>query len=118
MTDKILVFTTCGSREEAERVARGIVEQRLAACASVAASQTSVYHWKGQVETAEEWQVTFKSRRDLFGRLEEAVRAIHSYEVPELVAAPLTAGSAAYLGWMDQELAQPAESSSEGIAAG
>jgi periplasmic divalent cation tolerance protein len=104
MTDKVLVYTTCATEEEAGRLARMAVERRLAACAAVTPGVRSVYHWKGQVETAGEWQVVFKSTQQLFGELEGAIREAHSYEVPEILAVPVTAGSTAYLWWMDEEL--------------
>lgn len=105
MTDKILVFTTCPSVEEARRLARLMVEERLAACAAITPGVESVYHWKGAIETAPEWQVTFKTKGTLFTALERALRAAHSYEVPEILAIPVMDGSAAYLAWMDDELA-------------
>lgn len=108
MTDKILVFTTCGSAEEAAALARRLVELRLAACVTVLAGARSLYRWKGAVEESGEWLLLIKSRRDLFDRLRAEIAAQHSYEVPELLALPVSAGSAEYLAWMDGELAPEA----------
>ena len=104
MTDKIVVFTTCGLAEEAERVARGLVEKRVAACVNVVSGVRSIYQWQGKVEEASEHLLIIKSRRDLFDRLQEALRGLHSYQVPEIVALPVVDGLEAYLGWMDREL--------------
>lgn len=105
MTDKIVVLTTCGSAEEAAALARRLVELRLAACVSVLAGVRSVYRWKGAIEDSGEWLLLIKSRRDLFERLRAEIRSQHSYEVPEVLALPVGAGSAEYLAWMDSELA-------------
>lgn len=103
MTDKIVVFCTCGSKEEAERVAQHVVERRVAACASVSASVTSFYHWKGKLEKAEEWNLTIKSRRELFGKLQQEIRSVHAYETPEILALPVIDGNDEYLSWLDRE---------------
>ena len=104
MTDKIVVFGTCGSEQEARKVARGLVEKRLAACVSVTPGIRSIYHWRGAIEEDSEHLLVIKSRRDLFGRLRAELEKLHSYDVPEVVALPIVDGSEAYLGWMDQEL--------------
>lgn len=104
MTDFIQVTTTTESKEDAERIARSMVEKRLAACAQVLGPILSTYWWQGQVETAGEWQCLFKSRIDLFEPLAAAIRAIHPYEVPEIIAIPMVAGSAGYLAWLAKEL--------------
>lgn len=106
MTDKMIAFTTCPSREEAERIARSLLEKRLAACVAIHAPQTSIYRWQGAVETAEEWGLSIKTSRALFTQLEEAVAGLHSYQVPELLCIPVIAGSGPYLEWMEKELEQ------------
>lgn len=106
MTDKIVVLSTCGNEEQARRIARGLVEQRLAACVQVMPGVRSVYQWQGKIEEDDEFLLVIKSRRDLFRRLEAALRKLHTYEVPELVALPVVEGSADYLGWLDRELEQ------------
>jgi periplasmic divalent cation tolerance protein len=104
MTDKIIVFSTCGSSEEAHRVARELVEARLAACVNIGGPVESVYRWKGAVESAQEWTLTIKSRRDLLPKLAAELTRAHSYEVPEVLALPVVDGSEAYLGWLEGEL--------------
>jgi periplasmic divalent cation tolerance protein len=104
MTDKIIVHTTCGSEEEAARVARHLVAKRVAACVAVTPGTRSYYHWKGALEESDEWSLAIKTQRGLFGELCRELRSVHSYEVPELLAVPVVEGSDDYLGWMDAEL--------------
>jgi periplasmic divalent cation tolerance protein len=108
MSEALQVFVTIGSREDAERIARSMVEARLAACVQVVGPMTSVYRWQGVIETAEEFLCLLKTRRDLYPELEEAIRKIHPYQVPEILALPVTAGNPAYLQWLDAET-RPAE---------
>jgi periplasmic divalent cation tolerance protein len=104
MTDKIVVLSACDSEEQATRLARELVEQRVAACVNIIPGARSVYRWKGQIEDAPEWLLLIKSRRDLFDALRAAIGKLHTYEVPELVALPIVDGSDAYLRWLDREL--------------
>ena len=104
MTNYIQVVTTTERKEDAERIARALVEARLAACVQIVGPITSTYRWQGAIETAEEWQCLAKSRQDLFTRVDEAIRGIHPYEVPEILALPIAAGSSAYLEWLETEL--------------
>ena len=101
MTDKILVLVTCGSRKEARKFARALVRQRLAACVSeIAVPVASTYRWKGRVESAKEFLLLIKTSKRRFAAVRDAVRQLHSYEVPEIVALPIAAGSRAYLDWI------------------
>lgn len=104
MTDKILIFTTCASEEEARRIARALVERRLAACVNIVTNLRSVYRWKGALEEQSECLLLIKSRRDLFDGLRAAIEALHSYELPEVIALAVVEGSEAYLGWLEREL--------------
>jgi periplasmic divalent cation tolerance protein len=104
MTDKIVVLSTCASEEEAERLARLLVEQRLAACVNVVPGIRSYYRWKGAVEAAGECLLIVKSSRDLFGSLTAALEKAHSYEVPEALAIPVVDGAANYLNWLGANL--------------
>jgi periplasmic divalent cation tolerance protein len=106
MTDKIVVFTTCGSEEEAARIARLMVEERVAACVSVAPRVRSYYRWKGDVESAEEWLLIVKTSRGRFGELRAVLEKAHSYEVPEVVALPVVEGAPNYLAWIEGSLAR------------
>ena len=104
MADYVQVVTTVERKEDAERIARALVEARLAACVQVLGPITSTYWWKGEIETAEEWQCVAKSRGDLFARIGGAVRDLHPYEVPEILAVPIAAGSESYLAWLEEQL--------------
>ena len=104
MTDKIVVFSTCASEEQAGAIARSLLEQRLAACVTILPSARSIYRWKGEIEDTPEWMLLIKSRRDLLDQLRAAIGKIHSYEVPELLAVPVVDGSEDYLAWLDREL--------------
>jgi len=95
-----LVLTTAGTEEEAQRIARALVEDHLAACVSVAPKITSVYRWKGTVLTETEWLLLIKTRAALFPRVQEAVRRLHSYELPELLMVPVAGGEESYLQWL------------------
>ncbi len=104
MTDKIVILCTCGSEADAGRIARALVEDRLAACVNVIPHIASTYRWKDHVETAAEWLLVIKSSRALFAALRSAVERLHPYEVPELLALPVLDGSAPYLAWLDESL--------------
>ncbi len=100
----IQVVTTVEKQEDAQRIARALVEKRLAACAQVVGPVTSTYWWEGRVEVAEEWQCLLKTREDRFDALEQAIREIHPYEVPEIISMPLVQVSPAYREWLRREL--------------
>jgi periplasmic divalent cation tolerance protein len=101
MTDKILVLVTCGSQKEARKIARALVGQRVAACVSeIGVPLASTYRWKGKVESAKEFLLLIKTSRRRFAAVRDLVRELHSYEVPEIIALPIAAGSRAYLDWI------------------
>lgn len=101
--DTLLVLTNLPNAAEAERIARLLVEQRLAACVNILAPCTSVYRWDGAIEQASEVPLLIKTSAARYPALEEALRAAHPYEVPEIVALPISAGLPAYLNWVDAE---------------
>lgn len=105
MTDKILIFSTASSLEEAEAIARQLLTRKIAACVNILPGVRSVYRWKGEVEEATEVQLIIKTRRELFAQIQTAIKAAHSYEVPEIIALPVVAGSEPYLEWIDHETA-------------
>ncbi len=106
MTNYIQVLTTAGSEEEAEAISTGLVERRLAACVQVAGPISSRYRWQGEVETAKEWLCVAKTEASRYEALEAAIRELHSYDEPEIVATPIVAGSAGYLAWLGESLQQ------------
>ncbi len=109
MTNKIVVQTTCGSEADARRIARHLVELRLAACVAITPGVVSTYRWKDAIEEDQECLLTMKTRRDLFASLASELRKVHPYEVPELIALPIVDGTEDYLKWMDAELQPPIE---------
>lgn len=104
MTDKIVVLTSCAAEADAERLARALVEGRLAACVNVVPGARSFYHWKGKIESAEEFLLIVKTSRDLFPALRSEMEKLHPYEVPELLALPVVEGAENYLSWLDANL--------------
>ena len=96
----LIVLTTTGSAEEAHSIAAALVERRLAACVQVLGPMTSTYRWEGAVETAEEWLCLAKTTGDRYLSVEQAILGLHSYDTPEILAVPVSAGSGAYLRWL------------------
>lgn len=104
MTDKIVVLSTCASEEEAEKLARAMVEQHLAACVNVVPRVRSYYRWKGAVETGEECLLVIKSSRERMPELLACIEKEHSYEVAEAIALPVVDGAPNYLNWLQSSL--------------
>ena len=104
MTDKIVILSTCSTEEEADRLARLLLDNHLAACVSVIPQIRSLYHWKGAIESARECLLLIKSSRELFDAVRVRVEAAHSYEVPELLALPVVEGAANYMNWLSANL--------------
>lgn len=96
----ILVMTTCNQRETARRIADGLVEQRLAACVSLLPKIESVYAWQGRITHDEEILLLIKARASHYAALEQAIKSLHDYELPEIIAVPIDTGSAEYLNWI------------------
>jgi periplasmic divalent cation tolerance protein len=106
MTGKIVVLVTCGSANEARKIARAVVEQRIAACASIVTTPVdSIYRWKGKVESAKEFLLIIKTTQSRFAKLQAEVKRLHSYGVPEIIALPISRGAANYLDWISKSVA-------------
>lgn len=103
MTEFCTIYTTTDSAEEAEALARTLLEERLIACANVVPGVTSYYRWQGRVESDSELAVLFKTRRTLADAVVARLKAIHSYDVPCVTVWPIVAGEAAYLEWVAEE---------------
>ncbi|MEK6663111.1 MAG: divalent-cation tolerance protein CutA [Pseudomonadota bacterium] len=101
--ETILVISNLPDQASAQKLAAILIEQRLAACVNVQSPCTSVYRWQGQVETATEVPVFIKTTREHYPALEQAIKANHPYELPEIIAVPLVAGLPAYLEWVRAE---------------
>ena len=102
----ILVMTTTGTADEAQRIGRELVERRLAACAQVDGPITSIYRWDGAVETSPEWRLTTKTRRESFNAVAAAIRELHSYQLPEIVAIDVAGASPEYRAWVEDNVAR------------
>ncbi len=103
MARYVQVVTTVDSMAAAERIARTVVEQRLAACVQISQC-TSIYRWQGAIESAAEFSCVMKSREDLCAELESVIRRCHPYEVPEILVAEVLSGNPEYLDWLNVEL--------------
>jgi periplasmic divalent cation tolerance protein len=111
LTDKLVVLVTCSSPAEARRIARAVVEARLAACVNIVPGAVqSIYRWKGKVESARERLLLIKTSRRYLAKLRKTVERLHSYDVPEFIALPIAAGSPAYLAWVQDCLRRPSRS--------
>jgi periplasmic divalent cation tolerance protein len=104
MTDKRLVLTTAGSVDEARRIAEGLVDRKLAACVNIVPKVVSIYRWKGKVEEAEEWLLWIKTTEAAYPRVRDAIKEMHSYEVPECMSLVADDGCPAYMKWIDESV--------------
>jgi periplasmic divalent cation tolerance protein len=104
MSDYVQVMTTAGSEQEAERIAAALVDSRLAACVQTIGPIRSRYRWRGEIEEAREWQCLAKTESWRYPKVEAAIREVHSYEQPEILAIPVLEGSAGYLAWISENV--------------
>jgi periplasmic divalent cation tolerance protein len=102
MTDKIIVFVTCESKEQAERIAESVVTEKLAACVNVVGGVRSCYVWERKLTWSDEVLLLIKTTRGRFGQLQERVKELHSYELPEIVGVPIQDAFEKYLEWIDK----------------
>ena len=102
MTDKRIVLSTAGSEQEAHKIAHILVKRRLAACVNILPRVQSIYRWKGEIESAQEWLLLIKTRADKFPAVRDAIGELHSYEVPECIVVEIEDGSLRYLQWLDK----------------
>jgi periplasmic divalent cation tolerance protein len=103
-SEPIQVLTTVDSEAAAERISAALLDRRLAACVQVVGPIVSRYRWQGKLETAREWQCLAKTESHLFGEVEAAIRELHSYEEPEILALPILTGSPGYLAWLAENV--------------
>jgi periplasmic divalent cation tolerance protein len=104
MTDKRLVLTTAGSVDEARRIAEGLVDRKLAACVNIVPKVVSIYRWKGKVEESEEWLLWIKTTEAAYPRVRDAIKEMHSYELPECMSIVADDGCPAYMKWIDESV--------------
>lgn len=109
MTDKRIVLSTAGSAEEAHRIANHLVENQLAACVNIVPNIQSIYRWQGKVESSQEWMLLIKTTAEKIDAVRNAIRVLHSYDLPECIAIPIDDGSADYLQWIGESVAADPE---------
>ncbi|HZU44362.1 MAG TPA: divalent-cation tolerance protein CutA [Terriglobales bacterium] len=102
MTRAKVVITTCGSEEEAQKIARELVERRVAACVNIASPIHSIYHWQGKIESATEWLLLVKTTAEKFDAVRDAIQDLHSYDLPECIMVSIEDGSQEYLDWIEK----------------
>lgn len=102
MTDKRIVLSMAGSEQEAHKIAHSLIKRRLAACVNIVPQVQSIYRWKGEIESAQEWLLLIKTRADKFPAVRDAIRELHSYEVPECIVLEIEDGSLPYLQWLEK----------------
>ena len=102
MAQFVVVLVTCGSEEEASKIAHALVDERLAACANMISPIRSIYRWQGKIWDEREWLLVVKTRETRFQDLEKRVKSLHSYQVPEIISLPILAGSSSYLSWLEE----------------
>lgn len=103
-TDAIQIITAMPSAASARKISRVLVQKRLAACVQVTGPVTSIYRWENRVETAREWLCLIKTGKALYGWVEKEIRKMHPYEVPEILAVPISRGDRRYLRWLSGEI--------------
>ncbi len=100
MTEARIVLTTAGSQDEARKIAHALVERKLAACVNIIPQIESIYRWQGKVENATEWLLVIKTKSSAFAQVRDAIRELHSYELPECLLLEIPDGSTDYLSWI------------------
>ena len=104
MINARLILTTAGSHDEAKKIAHALVERRLAACVNIVSGVESIYRWKDKVEEASEWLLLIKTTSDLSAQVRDAIRQLHSYDLPECIMLDVAGGSPPYLDWISESV--------------
>lgn len=113
MTDKVVVLVTAASRKECRKIAKHLVERKLAACVNISQSIESVYRWEGKISSDKEFQLFIKSTRQLFPEIKAAISTLHSYHTPEIICLPIIEGSRNYLQWIGDSVKAVADEGDE-----
>ncbi len=113
MTDKVVVLVTAASRKECRKIAKHLVESKLAACVNISQSIESVYRWEGKIASDKEFQLFIKSTRQLFPEIKAAISKLHSYHTPEIICLPIIEGSRNYLQWIGDSVKAAAGTGNE-----
>lgn len=110
MTDKVVIMVTASSRRECRKIARRLIEEKLAACVNISQPVQSVYRWEGKIEQSKEFLMFIKTNRDLFPQIKAEIDLVHSYHTPEIICLPIIDGSPNYLQWVGDSVRLPVES--------
>jgi periplasmic divalent cation tolerance protein len=102
MVQAVVVLVTCGSEEEAVKIAHSLVEERLAACVNFISPVRSIYRWEGKIWDEKEWILIIKTQKKRFEEVEKKVKSLHSYSVPEIISLPVVEGASSYLKWVEE----------------
>ena len=100
----IIIFVTTANKEEAEKIAKGLLEKKLVACVNIIDGVNSFFWWEGKIDQAKETLLIIKSNKKKFDRIQDIVKSLHSYQVPEIIAMPIVEGNNDYLNWIDESL--------------
>jgi periplasmic divalent cation tolerance protein len=114
VTDKVVVLVTAANKKECRKIAKHLVESKLAACVNITRPIESVYWWEGKITTDEEYQLFIKSTRELFPEIKAAISKLHSYHTPEIICLPIIEGSRNYLQWVGDSVKAPREVANHG----
>jgi periplasmic divalent cation tolerance protein len=116
VTDKVVIMVTAASQDEGQKIARHLVEAKLAACVNITQPMESIYRWEGKIADDQEYQLLIKSTRELFPEIKAAIHKLHSYHTPEIICLPIVDGSSNYLQWVGDSVkpASPAGENSAG----
>jgi periplasmic divalent cation tolerance protein len=107
VTDKVVIMVTARSRRECRKIARKLIDEKLAACVNITQGVQSVYRWEGKVTQGKEFLMFIKTTRDLFPEIETEISLIHSYHTPEIICLPIIDGSRNYLQWVNESVRPP-----------
>ena len=110
MQEYIQITTTTEKKEDAQRIAKVLVEKRLAGCVQISGPIESTYWWIGKIETAKEWMIFIKTKKEVYAELEDFITNLHPYETPEIIAMPIVEGSKKYLKWLNNEIKEKTSS--------
>lgn len=100
----VVIFSTCANKREAQKISRGLIREKLAACVNIIEKIESIFWWKGKTDSAKEALLIIKSKYSSLNKIIKVVKSLHSYEVPEIIALPITGGYKPYLEWMDESV--------------
>jgi periplasmic divalent cation tolerance protein len=118
VTDKVVIMVTAASKRECRKIAKHLVEAKLAACVNITQPIESIYRWEGKIADDQEYQLLIKSKRELFPEIKAAISKLHSYHTPEIICLPIIDGSRNYLQWVSDSVRPAAPTDEEAASQG